>query len=75
VAGLEKLLKNWVVDKAPKKSPLKFSAPAFLCQAPVKDVGEGLIWIVAFDQSGRTDDAIVFYVKVGKEAKVVGFRD
>lgn len=74
-AGLEKLLTNWVVDKAPKKAPLKFSAPGFVCVAPVKDVGEGLIWIVAFDQSGRTDDAIIFYVKPGKEPKIVGFRD
>jgi hypothetical protein len=73
--GLEKLLTNWVVDKAPKKGPLKFSALTFVCQAPVKDVGEGLLWIVAFDQSGRTDDAIILYVKPGAEPKIVGFRD
>lgn len=72
--GLEKLLTNWVVDKAPKKGPLKFSAPTFLCVAAVMDVGEGLVWIVAFDQSGRTDDAITFFVKPGKEPKIVGFR-
>ncbi len=73
--GLEKLLTNWVVDKAPKKGPLKFSTPTFLCVAAVMDVGEGLVWIVAFDQSGRTDDAITFFVKPGKEPKIVGFRD
>jgi hypothetical protein len=73
--GLERLLTNWVVDKAPKKGPLNFSAPTFVCVAPVKDVGEGLIWIVAFDQSGRTDDAIIFYVKPGQEPKIVGLRD
>ena len=72
--GLEKLLKNWVVDEAPKKGPLKFSAPTFVGVAPVADVGEGLVWIVSFDQSGRTDDAITFFVKLGKEPKIVGFR-
>jgi hypothetical protein len=58
-----------------KKGPLKLSAPVFVCQTPVKDVGEKLLWIVAFDQSGRTDDAIIFYVKPGAEPKIVGFRD
>ena len=74
-AALKTLLQNWVEDKAPKKTPLRFSAPVFLCRAAVKDVGEGLLWMVAFDQSGRTDDAIVFYVKPGQEVKVAGFRD
>ena len=74
-AELEAKLKDWVENMARKKTPLKFSPPTFLAQSPVKGVGENLIWIIAFDQSGRTDDVITFYVKAGTEAKVVGFRD
>jgi hypothetical protein len=41
--------------------------------APDKDGGEGLIWMGAFDQSGRTDDAIIFPLKPGQEPRIVGF--